>query len=78
MKKYIDGKYVDMTAEEITELSQAETPYKERIIARIRTKYTVDDELAILRQKDAKPEEFDEYNAFVEQIKLEEKGRANK
>ncbi len=32
-----------------------------------------DDELAILRQRDIKPEEFAEYNAFVEQIKAEER-----
>jgi hypothetical protein len=31
------------------------------------------DELAILRQRDSKPEEFDEYNAFVEKIKAEER-----
>lgn len=51
-------------------------PYKDRIISRIREVYSVDDELAILRQKDTKPEEFAEYNAFVEQIKAEERDKA--
>ena len=49
-------------------------PYKERVVARIREKYSVDDEIAILRQRDSKPEEYAEYNAFVEQIKAEERG----
>jgi hypothetical protein len=57
-----------------TEQEQIVIPYKDRIIARIRAVYSIDDEIAILRQKDTKPEEFAEYNAFVEQIKAEEKG----
>ena len=48
-------------------------PYKDRIIARIREVYSIDDELAILRQRDTKPEEFAEYNAFVEKVKAEER-----
>ena len=48
--------------------------YKERVVDRIRAVYSVDDELAILRQKDTKPEEFAEYNTFVEKIKQEERG----
>lgn len=47
--------------------------FEERVVNRIREKYSVDDELAILRQRDTKPEEFAEYNAFVEQIKAEER-----
>lgn len=35
----------------------------------IRRKYTVSDELAILRQKDEKPNEYQEYFDFVEEIK---------
>ncbi len=48
-------------------------PYKERVVDRIREVYTVDDEIAILRQRDIKPEEFSEYNALVEKIKQEER-----
>ena len=47
--------------------------YQERVVSRIRKAYSVDDELAILRQRDTKPEEFAEYNTFVEQIKEEER-----
>jgi hypothetical protein len=50
-----------------------EIPFKDRVISRIREFYSVDDEIAIIRQKDTKPEEFAEYNAFVEQIKEEER-----
>jgi hypothetical protein len=46
-----------------------EPTYKDKIVSAIRTKYSVDDELAILRQKDSKPEEFQEYFDFVERIK---------
>ena len=46
-----------------------EPTYKDKIIQAIRTKYSVDDELAILRQRESKPEEFQEYFDFVESIK---------
>lgn len=47
--------------------------YENAIIRKIRTKYTVNQELAILRQRDTKPAEFEAYNAFVEQCKVEVK-----
>ena len=47
--------------------------YESEIINRIRKKYSINQELAILRQRDTKPDEFAEYNAFVEQIKSEVK-----
>lgn len=75
MKKYVDGKYIEMTEEEIVKL-QADfpiVPYEQRVVNRIRAVYSVDDELAILRQRDTKPQEFAEYNAFVEKIKAEER-----
>ena len=43
--------------------------YEREIVNRIRKKYSINQELAILRQRDTKPSEFEEYNAFVEQIK---------
>lgn len=43
--------------------------YESEIIRRIRKRYTVNQELAILRQRDTKPEEFAEYNDFVEKCK---------
>lgn len=39
----------------------------------IRKKYSLSAELAILRQRDTKPDEFAEYNAFCEQCKAQAK-----
>lgn len=47
--------------------------YGKEVDRRIRKRYTVSQELAILRQKDTKPAEFAEYFAFVEQCKAEVK-----
>jgi hypothetical protein len=71
MKVCIDGKYVERIPDEIAELEamQVKPDYKESVISAIREKYSVDDELAILRQRDTKPEEFAEYFKFVENIK---------
>jgi hypothetical protein len=75
MRIYDNGIYREMTAEEIAERQKDFTPipYEQRVVNRIREKYSIDDELAILRQRDTKPEEFEQYNAFVEQIKAEER-----
>lgn len=35
----------------------------------IRERYSVDDEMAILRQRDTKPDEYEAYNAFCEECK---------
>ena len=40
-----------------------------KISFRIRTRYSLDEEFAILRQRDTKPDEFMEYNAFCEECK---------
>lgn len=47
--------------------------YENKIIRKIRARYTVNQELAILRQRDTKPDEFEAYNAYVEQCKAEVK-----
>ena len=74
MRKCVNGVYVDMTEEELVIVDNIPKPeYKERIISRIRAVYSIDDEIAILRQRDTKPEEFEAYHAFVEQIKAEER-----
>lgn len=51
------------------EYDDREERYKQRVIDLIREKYSVDDEFAIHRQRDSKVEEFDSYNAFVEDCK---------
>lgn len=45
--------------------------YKAKIVELIRQRYDQDDENGILRQRDTKPDEFAEYDAYVEQCKAE-------
>lgn len=49
--------------------------YEERVNARIREEYSIDEEFAIQRQRDSKPDEFRAYFDRVEQIKSEERNR---
>ena len=62
-----------------TELSRIKNTieYPQLVENKIRTKYSVSAELAILRQRDTKPEEFAEYNAFCELCKSEAKKELN-
>lgn len=79
MRKYENGKYIDVTSEEIAErkamAEQAEAEYwaaidyAEAVSAKIREKYTLSQEFAILRQLFKKPEEFAEYFAYCEECK---------
>lgn len=77
MTKYkcVNGVKMPLTEEEIAEMKNEllKIPYEQRVVDRIRLKYSVDDELAILRQRDTKPDEFIAYNDFVERIKAEER-----
>ena len=71
----------DMTPEEEAEML-ANQPidqrtYEQMVEDFIRERYTVSDELAILRQRDTKPEEFEAYNAFCEECKARAKTQAN-
>lgn len=76
MKKMINGVTYDMTPEEVAELeaNTVEPTYKENVVAAIREKYSIDDEIAILRQRESKPEEFNAYFEDVEAIKRKVKG----
>lgn len=47
--------------------------YEQKVSFLIRDKYSLDDELAILRQRDSKPEEFEEYNIYCEECKTKAK-----
>lgn len=61
------------------ELAEIKTTidYPQLVENKIRTRYSVSAELAILRQRNSKPEEFAEYNAFCEQCKTEAKTELN-
>lgn len=47
--------------------------YKEKVEQLIRERYSVSDELGILRQRDSKVEEYNEYYAFCEECKIKAK-----
>lgn len=48
-------------------------PVSKEINKKIREKYSLSQELAIVRQKTEKPKEFDEFVSYVEQCKREVK-----
>ena len=49
--------------------TEAKIEYENRIVTLIRKKYNINQELAILRQREAKPLEYQEYYDYVEQCK---------
>lgn len=51
--------------------------YRRRVTERIRQRYDLDAELAILRQRDTKPEEFAQYSAYAEDCKAAAKSEIN-
>lgn len=69
-----DGKYVTDTEEQTTE--EIVVSYDEKVVSLIRQKYSLDEELAIQRQRDTKPEEFNEYFAYCEACKERAKAEA--
>lgn len=52
---------------------QKQVKYESLVEKYIRQKYTLSQELAILRQRDTKPSEFEVYNAYAEQCKAQAK-----
>lgn len=58
---------------EIQETTPYVPTYEERVVELIRLRYDVNAELAILRQRDSKPDEFAEYNAYCEECKIQAK-----
>ena len=79
MKKYVNGKYIEMSEAEIlkeqeqSELYEKEywqsADYGEAINSEIRKKYSESQEFAILRQAKEKPSEYAEYFAYCENCK---------
>ena len=47
--------------------------YEERVEQLIREKYSINQELAIQRQRETKPDEFEEYFAYCEECKAKAK-----
>ena len=67
MLALINGKYVEI--EETEDIPEIKIPYDERVVSLIREKYSLDEELAIQRQRDTKPEEFQAYFEYCEACK---------
>ena len=86
----IDDKYSDCQASDFNDdltfsiekynarkQKQDNDEYENKVVALIRQKYNVNQELAILRQRDAKPQEYQEYYDYVEQCKKQVKNVHN-
>lgn len=66
--------YEELDADTIAreeQLARLDQQYQADVEARIRTRYTISQEIAILRQRDTKPDEFADYNTFAEACKAE-------
>ncbi len=62
--------------EEVASVPQyTDAEYEAEVVRLIRKRYDLNAELAILRQRDSKPEEFAAYNAFAEQCKVQAKAQ---
>ena len=79
MYKIINGNRVEMTADEIAAMQAdkerldaeywASVDYGDAVNAKIRERYSESQEFAVLRQKEEKPEEYQEYFAYCESCK---------
>lgn len=74
----VDRKYIFNESRYITRITAEKEmvnnlEYKTTIDKLIRQRYSVSDEIAILRQRDSKPEEYAEYNAYCEECKAQAK-----
>lgn len=72
--KIINGEYLPVTVETPDEEFKDTRSYSEKVVSLIREKYSLDEELAIQRQRDSKPQEFSEYYAYCEACKAKVKG----
>ena len=63
----VKANFITLTDEQIEVQKQAE--YKSMVDHLVRKKYSISDEFSIQRQRFEKPEEFAEYNAYVEECK---------
>lgn len=53
--------------------NKLESLYHQRVVELIRKKYSINEELSILRKRDSNKAEFEEYDSFVEACKIEAK-----
>ncbi len=67
--------YIPYTEDELEKIKEQKYPLL--VESYIRERYSLSAELAILRQRDSKPEEFEEYNAYAEECKARAKNELN-
>lgn len=72
--KLINGEYLPVTVEMPDEEIKDTRSYSEKVVSLIREKYSLDEELAIQRQRDSKPQEFQEYFNYCEECKKKARG----
>lgn len=72
--KLINGEYLPVTVEMPDEEFKDTRSYSEKVVSLIREKYSLDEELAIQRQRDSKPQEFQEYFNYCEECKKKARG----
>lgn len=70
---YQKGKIIKEEKEQSVEPVNQIMPYEELVVQLIRERYTLDDELAIQRQKETKPDEWEAYFAYCEECKAKAK-----
>lgn len=64
--------------EEVMELPKyTRDEYETKVSELIRERYSLNEELATLRQRDTKPEKYSEYDAYAEQCKVRAKEELN-
>lgn len=70
----LQGETIDSFVE-VSEIPKTidETQYIERVRSRIHERYSIDDEMALVRQRDTKPEEFKAYDEYCEKCKADVK-----
>ena len=71
--KLINGEYLPVTVETPDEEIKDTRSYNEKVVSLISEKYSLDEELAIQRQRDIKPQEFQEYFEYCEACKQKAK-----
>ena len=71
--KLINGEYLPVTVEMPDEEFKDTRSYSEKVVSLIREKYLLDEELALERQRDSKPQEFSEYFEYCEACKQKAK-----
>lgn len=87
MKVSVNGNVRDMTPEELAAIETANqeaehqywltVSYDEAVNAEIRKRYSLSNELSILRQAATKPEEYEAYFAYCEECKCHVKKQLN-